>query len=317
MEMPRRDGGYDTEVFPTSHELVDKLVPCIMKVCSGRTFVDSSAGDGYLAARLSEKGVSCLAFDIQQSPETYFPVRIKDWFRVRKRDLQHETNGELVIGFNPPFGYRGKVANEFIEHARLFNPVAFCMILPWASFNKGIAGYTMTYSMDVTPDFDVAVNAWFGIFVRDGKANENLKVQKHEDVQWPDFVLEHKMQPKGIFGWDADSIQEDTKHAWILIRAIGAGRGMRGAFRTSGKQPQWESFDFVNPAKHFIQHQHVSDAVYGVGSIESFIVLKCTKGTSRQTIVAAVKSVKDAAQSLGEHRRSFPTSMVIQALRKF
>jgi hypothetical protein len=81
------------------------------------TFVDFACGKNEFAPLLKCKYIS---FDIVPYPG----VTVQDWLTV------DNLPNRLIIGLNPPFGYQGNLARQFILHALTFNPLYLFLILP-------------------------------------------------------------------------------------------------------------------------------------------------------------------------------------------
>ena len=117
--------------FYTPHKLLHEVVTeWLPRLGPNDVFVDFSAGDGALGALIRRHYPGTVTYEVDLKPrpcpislrppgeEPVTKVIEKDWFTVRRSDLPAcKEGGRLVCGFNPPFGYRGKVAREFVAHA--------------------------------------------------------------------------------------------------------------------------------------------------------------------------------------------------------
>lgn len=90
-------------------------------------FIDFSCGTNEFAEQLGFKGKS---FDINETNIKYQEDRFvkEDWLSVDSIEI--EDGSELLIGINPPFGYKGTLAKKFILHAMDFDPKYIALILP-------------------------------------------------------------------------------------------------------------------------------------------------------------------------------------------
>lgn len=77
---------------------------------------EPAAGDGHMVRSLEANGFEVYATDIAQG---------KDFLSYRGVDL-----GNFGIVSNPPFGERGKLAEQFIVRALVLSPTIVAMLLP-------------------------------------------------------------------------------------------------------------------------------------------------------------------------------------------
>lgn len=107
--------------------------------------VDFSAGDNRF----------CKMFDIQTESYDILPfskeILQRDWFAI---DALVNKYKKLAVGLNPPFGYMGKIAKQFVEHAVNFEPEFLFLIVP-RSFSFRI-GYSVVLeeNLDENAFFD-------------------------------------------------------------------------------------------------------------------------------------------------------------------
>jgi len=121
---------------------------------TGASFVDFSCGRNDFAPLL---GSHFVAFDVRRAENTA-EFRLQDWFATTRADL---PTGPLAIGLNPPFGYQGKLARQFVEHALKFGPCLLFLILPRVQWD--LSGYERVYEQDLPEDafYDPSTQARF------------------------------------------------------------------------------------------------------------------------------------------------------------
>ncbi|KAL5728261.1 hypothetical protein ACHQM5_001370 [Ranunculus cassubicifolius] len=111
-------------------EIVDKLH---WYTKNGDTIVDFCCGANdfswLMKDKLEETKKSChfRNFDIIH-PKNDFCFEKRDWMTVKKSELPVGDN--LIMGLNPPFGYKASLANQFIEKALEFKPKLVILIVP-------------------------------------------------------------------------------------------------------------------------------------------------------------------------------------------
>ncbi|CAL5001354.1 unnamed protein product [Urochloa decumbens] len=110
--------------------IVDKLQYYIQ---SGDTVVDFCCGSNDFSLLLKEKleasGKNCFYknFDLIQ-PKNDFSFERRDWMTVQPDELP--TGCRLIMGLNPPFGFKASLANQFINKALTFKPKLIILIVP-------------------------------------------------------------------------------------------------------------------------------------------------------------------------------------------
>ncbi|KAL6644580.1 hypothetical protein ACP70R_016188 [Stipagrostis hirtigluma subsp. patula] len=110
--------------------IVDKLQWYIQ---SGDTVVDFCCGSNDFSLLLKEKleasGKSCFYknYDLIQ-PKNDFNFERRDWMSVQPDELP--TGCRLIMGLNPPFGFKASLANQFINKALTFKPKLIILIVP-------------------------------------------------------------------------------------------------------------------------------------------------------------------------------------------
>ncbi|KXG25665.1 hypothetical protein SORBI_3007G214900 [Sorghum bicolor] len=110
--------------------IVDKLQWYIQ---SGDTVVDFCCGSNDFSLLLKEtlesSGKNCFYknYDLIQ-PKNDFNFERRDWMTVQPDELP--TGCRLVMGLNPPFGFKASLANQFINKALTFKPKLIILIVP-------------------------------------------------------------------------------------------------------------------------------------------------------------------------------------------
>ena len=166
--------------FTKSTHLVHYSQVVSRHVGQERLFVDSSCGTGELGLFLARLGIRVKMYDVDATnlteavqkaiQEGLLTFEAKSWFEVTAEDL---GNQDFAMGFNPPFGHKGKISKQFAEHALALGASMICWISPNI---RGAGGRQW-----LPPDFvekhreDVPKNA----FVKDKKsvsANTNFVI---------------------------------------------------------------------------------------------------------------------------------------------
>jgi predicted RNA methylase len=117
----------DLEQYYTQPELAQRLIKKtteILQLNKEKDFlVEPSAGDGSFSDKIIEEGFKNYKFfDIEPMKEG---INKQDFFL-----LQDRFDGSVFIG-NPPFGYKGKMAIDFINHSFEIGAKYVAFILPY------------------------------------------------------------------------------------------------------------------------------------------------------------------------------------------
>uniref|UniRef100_A0A1J3DRE0 DM2 domain-containing protein n=1 Tax=Noccaea caerulescens TaxID=107243 RepID=A0A1J3DRE0_NOCCA len=99
-------------------------------VQNGDTVVDFCSNDfSLMKEKLTKTGKSCFFknFDLIP-PKNDFNFEERDWLTVNKEELP--DGSQLIMGLNPPFGYKSSLANIFIRMALEFKPKILILIVP-------------------------------------------------------------------------------------------------------------------------------------------------------------------------------------------
>uniref|UniRef100_J3MU72 Zinc finger PHD-type domain-containing protein n=1 Tax=Oryza brachyantha TaxID=4533 RepID=J3MU72_ORYBR len=111
-------------------QIVDRLQWYIE---SGDTVVDFCCGSNDFSLLLkekleaSEKSCGYKNYDLIQ-PKNDFNFERRDWMTVQPDELP--TGCRLIMGLNPPFGFKASLANQFINKALTFKPKLIILIVP-------------------------------------------------------------------------------------------------------------------------------------------------------------------------------------------
>uniref|UniRef100_A0ACD6AIB6 Uncharacterized protein n=1 Tax=Avena sativa TaxID=4498 RepID=A0ACD6AIB6_AVESA len=111
-------------------KIVDRLQWYIQ---SGDTVVDFCCGSNDFSTLLkekleaSEKNCFYKNYDIIQ-PKNDFNFERRDWMSVQPDELP--AGSRLIMGLNPPFGFKASLANQFINKALSFKPKLIILIVP-------------------------------------------------------------------------------------------------------------------------------------------------------------------------------------------
>ncbi|CAD5334289.1 unnamed protein product [Arabidopsis thaliana] len=100
---------------------------------NGDTVVDFCCGSNDFSCLMKEKlmetGKICFYknFDLIP-PKNNFNFEMRDWLSVKEEELP--DGSQLIMGLNPPFGYKASLANTFIKKALEFKPKILILIVP-------------------------------------------------------------------------------------------------------------------------------------------------------------------------------------------
>jgi hypothetical protein len=147
-------------------------------------FIEPSAGDGSFIDVLPKENT--IAMDIEPTRPTIINQDYLQWKPLQK-------NRYVVFG-NPPFGLRGHLALQFINHSNTFGAEYVCFILPqlFESDGKGVPrkrvnGYNLIHSSKIVssqfyePDkTQVKINTIFQIWSKHHK-NEDYDIKDYSN----------------------------------------------------------------------------------------------------------------------------------------
>ena len=198
-----------------------------------KKIIEPSAGTGSFYYELKKRGYEVQAFDLDPK----FPECQKiDWFNV---DIVYGKNN-IVVG-NPPYGKKGKLARDFINHSFKFADTV-CFIVPLTLSTSYTAQKHIKNKLIY--DIEIPIN-----FINEGKIKKipskfqvwsktgnDIRLQKPQ-TEHPDFETKIYNKTEGAkkwLQWDWDiAVKRNTKkgefilkgtkatpdYHWILIKA--------------------------------------------------------------------------------------------------
>jgi hypothetical protein len=196
--------------------------------------IDFSAGDNMFADLMQGEFGNRLtmvnSYDI--NPGSPF-VEARDWFAVYPQEFRHIRPPKLVIGFNPPFGFSGKFARDFIKHAVDFQPDVMICVVPNYLREFEIDGYRKVSNelLDPKTSFRTTHAIW----------GTRLALWKKEDGLRHCAKPQKRLQvPDGITFKSSYSSVPDTswwsKKSTLWVRRSGANPGLKLLFCNNAQQ---------------------------------------------------------------------------------
>lgn len=183
--------------FYTSDAVAKSCVEALMEVLpalgyeSRVEFLEPSAGAG---AFLRALPAPVIAYDLDPK---WPGVKKKDFLTLVPEDLEIRRREHLVVVGNPPFGHRGKLAIDFLNHAtRLSETMAF--IVP-AQFRKWSVHSQLNPEFRLISDMKLEENAFlfkgrpydvncvFQIWTRRDGVGEDMRIRSAPASSHPDF----------------------------------------------------------------------------------------------------------------------------------
>lgn len=111
--------------FYTVPHIAEELISDVDKLLSFSSFdviIEPSAGSGSFSSILDSNFDNIQSFDINPEHES---IEQADWLKIDKNIFQ-DFEKKIVIG-NPPFGYKGGLAMEFIQASSFADVIAFVL----------------------------------------------------------------------------------------------------------------------------------------------------------------------------------------------
>jgi hypothetical protein len=155
-------------------------------------FIEPSAGDGSFLQVLPKDNT--ISMDIEPQNPLITKQDYLDW--------KPATNKRFVVFGNPPFGLRGHLALQFINHSYEFAEYV-CFILPqlFASDGKGVprkrvTGYNLIYSTTIDTDFyepnknEIKVNTIFQIWSKNHE-NTDYDIKEYTNEAIKIYSMSH------------------------------------------------------------------------------------------------------------------------------
>jgi len=230
-----------------SSSLVDTYVVPLLKKHNIELFIDSSAGDGYISNLITNQfPVQTKNYDIKPSEEPYVSITKNDYLKTKASSDMIKKR--IMVGFNPPFGYSGKLADQFIKHSiSTFKPKVMVFILPLIVPNKSYENYKQISSEQLPKNsfithrgksFDYP--AFLCIYEHDIKSPLKMDtIIIGGKPQLPDFINSITQYKR-----HNDEIQRSANI--ILVRRIGNNCGKHGYVHYNGK---WKEYRFATILK--------------------------------------------------------------------
>lgn len=201
------------------------------------TFIEPSAGDGAFLKVLPQ---GTIAMDVEPRNERIARQDYLTWTPVQQDDKKY-----IVFG-NPPFGLRGHVALNFINHSHKFADYV-CFVLPqlFESDGKGsprkrVKGYNLIYSEKVSAPFytpentNVDVNGVFQIWSKNTSdpkytiavaAQDEVKIYSLSDGGTVATTRNKKMLDKCDIYLPSTCFGKDTMRLYESFEALPGRKG--------------------------------------------------------------------------------------------
>lgn len=207
------------------HDALEALKPYTVN-WNAFGMVDFSAGDNLFIEmmRLEFPNKLTMTKSYDLVPNSHEVVQ-KDWFDVDPRDIVSERPPHLIIGFNPPFGFRCAFAKDFLHHACKFKPDVIISVVPNGIRKIELDNYIKAEQHELDPLNSYRCNGRvFGTTLVIWKRSEGLS---HEKVIVPQLKY-----PNGIRRWITYKAGKPVP-SWrsvpntFFIRRSGANPGLK------------------------------------------------------------------------------------------
>src|SRR6478609_2014426 len=245
---------YYTDRNVIEHIVENAIVPLINQE-NIKLFVDSSAGDAYLSTAIKSRlaDVKVKNFDLNPKSDSFETITCCDFLKTKPKNTSRTV--KTMVGFNPPFGINGKLANDFILHSiKSWKADMMIFILPYIVSKNDYDGYDkitvkqLPRNSFIHPngvDFDYP--AFLCIYKKRTDSiisAENKKIANLNSVagslvgkkprNLPSHVLTIKQYRNVIGGYKEDVV--------ILVRRIGNNCGKHGFVY---KNDIWKEYRFA------------------------------------------------------------------------
>ncbi len=231
---------HDKNSFYTAHHILGKYANQISKYILSfpkderPVFIDFSAGDDYLGKKLRENDITVFSYDLVPQSDTIIK---KDWFETDPYKYADDEK-PCVIGFNPPFGPKGKFARHFLIYAMHYKPLRMYCLMPKSVKRDRYLNYKVI-STDLLDARNSLItrdgkNAGFkpGNYVRVYEREEGYYKGPHRIYYWPAgidtfYKVKTWYMPNTLFirrsGWHPGQqlLYCDGKKHLILLRPNG------------------------------------------------------------------------------------------------
>ena len=140
--------------YYTKREVIDDCVEKINECCdlSNHVLIDTSCGNNYFGYKLN---IPHYSYDICLPRNTFRSNKTKQLSNVNflDCDLPNIESGKTIMGFNPPYGLRNRLAKDFITKIFHYKPGYIALILLKPINNDWvIPGYNIIYKCDLPVD---------------------------------------------------------------------------------------------------------------------------------------------------------------------
>lgn len=249
-----RDTTSSDNVIYTARDIMDNWADKIdYYLKPDMTFMDFSAGDDYLCNLLRGRGHHCLSYDI--SPRASTIVK-QDFLSLDPKEFSTE---QLVIGWNPPFGYRSRMTRQFLQHALNFDPLRiYCVVQKGVKnqYSPGVKNYRLVHYelLPAKTSFTDTEGAYFkhplpGTYIIVLDREEGYVPPVKKTLPWPPFVK--IVRP----------IQQQTWHVpeTLFVRACGWKVGQKIIW--CDKSNRLTMIDPSSTIYHDIQEEDINNSM--------------------------------------------------------
>lgn len=285
----RQDVKGSMEQFYTNLDMIQQAVATLSQYCAPSTplpIVDFSCGSNEFVKLCRRQGLGKRSLSVDISPPSvcHKPKTIltKDWLSITSIDPQYHHG---ILGFNPPFGHRGRLSKQFIRHGiQICNPRWMVFILPYSAKKCDYEGYGLLYSTLLPPNAfhrlqnsgqhtPFHFNAFLCIYVR------NTEPMYRKRICTPIYP-KPKMISNIISAYK--KIAELTPNSnYIILRRIGNNAGRNGYLVVKGAA-RWIEFRLgklldqapVRPVQPSVNYTHMAIEIvpsYTVSGLQRLI----------------------------------------------
>lgn len=226
--------GSDLDQFYTTSSITKH---CVKKLKShlhpttNYTYVDFSCGPNMFAELL---GLPYTAYDISPPSNAVGTIIPGNWFSVKNLPNKHDDTN-IIIGFNPPWGWHGINSRHFIEHGLRFMPKIFCLLVGHIRNDYMPANYIEVYAekIDCRTAF-IGVTGLSHAFLRIWKRRKNDSILTQPNIVITQsqhvFSLQNKKRRKFYYGKSKMLLPPPL--GLLLVRSAGVNSGIQSYWRT-------------------------------------------------------------------------------------
>lgn len=251
-----------TELFYTKDDVVKDCVKIIKENISDindmKYLIDFSCGSNKFAEEVIKEFNDIREFSVEINIlENSFhkdDIIEKDWLKIKREDVKNKfpniKGNKTIVGFNPPFGYKGVIAKEFINHAiDIIDPEYFFLIVPymkmWVPKN-----YEMILSLQLDEKKVFSSPIQLGVHFMILKKNLNQVVGKKEVKLSKTELLEDAcFHMKNKFNLNKD----ESKNLKISLIMRTAGFYSGNQFFYFKKKSKWNKITFYEDDSYDIE----------------------------------------------------------------